>query len=379
MNENREKYIQNLINNGIIKYKENSESIYYDLSIFKNKKWFELSDLQKIPEIIPLIQCYIISSKKGIGKTYQMRRKMEEAEQEGKKFIFVRRLKDDISEQADDWDDLAENTDWPYRIVGRKIIRRDNGKNVGRITTISTLYNQTGKEFEGYKYVFFDEYKDKRGIKRYIPKEFNKFCKFLLDFQRSKSDIMVYMFSNEETKHDPYTIGLRIDASTDYFIDLEIGVFYINLKEHFEGAITEDSLGKRLAKYDDELLDELNNNSPVYSDENNLIDYSKGKIDEVRYQFYLNKRLYQWGYNLINNYVIIKSIRDGLRDDTIPTYAMTTIDYMANKHTLRPANIELMVRSWYNLMARGVLWFVNYDDKSEIETYISKVLGAIKR
>ena len=40
-----------------------------------------------------------------------MRKKMEEAEKEGHKFIFVRRLKDDIGEQAEDWADLAETTD----------------------------------------------------------------------------------------------------------------------------------------------------------------------------------------------------------------------------------------------------------------------------
>ena len=235
MMENRTKYIQDLLDKGIIKYKENSESIYYDTSIFDNKKWFELNDLEQIKEINPLINCYIVNSKKGIGKTYQMRKKMEEAEKEGYKFIFVRRLKDDISEQAEDWADLAETTDWPYLIVGRKrIINKNTQETVGRITTISTLYNQTGKEFNGYKYVFFDEFKDKRGIKRYIKGEFKSFIKFLLDFQRSKNEIVVYMFSSDETKHDPYTVGLRIDANTDYFIDLEIGVFYINLKDKFE-------------------------------------------------------------------------------------------------------------------------------------------------
>ena len=380
MAENRNKYIQDLLDKGIIRYKENSESIYYDTSIFDNKKWFELSDLEQIKEINPLINCYIVNSKKGIGKTYQMRKKMEAAEKEGCKFIFVRRLKDDIGEQAEDWADLAETTDWPYLIVGKKrIINKNTQETVGRITTISTLYNQTGKEFNGYKYVFFDEFKDKRGIKRYIKGEFKSFIKFLLDFQRSKNEIVVYMFSNDETKHDPYTVGLRIDANTDYFIDLEIGVFYINLKDKFEGAITDDSVGKRLAKFDDELIEELNENKTVFSDENNIIDYSKGKIDEVRYQFYLNKRLYQYGYNDANQYVIIKSVRESLRDESLITYALTTIDYTAHLNTARPSNIQGMVRVWYNLMSRGLLWFVNYEDKQEIEGIISKVLGVVKR
>lgn len=376
---NRSAYINKLLTDNIIKYKENSESIYYDISVFDNKKWFELADLEKIKEINQLINCYIINSKKGIGKTYQMRRKMEQAEIEGYKFMFVRRLKDDIAEQAEDWDDLASSSDWPYIIAGRKIINKNTKKIVGRITTVSTLYNQTGKEFSDYKYVFFDEFKDKRGIKRYIRGEFKSFIKFLLDFQRSKKDIVVYMFSNDETRHDPYTVGLRIDASTDYFIDLEIGVFYINLKDKFVGAITEDTVGKRLAKYDDELTEELNENKTVYADENNIIDYSKGQIDEVNYQFYLNKRLYVFGYNDKNNYVIIKSIRDSARDDTKLTYAITTIDYTAFRNTARPANLVNMMRSWYNLMSRGLLWFVNYEDKAEIEAIVSKVLGVVKR
>lgn len=376
---NREQYIKKLLDNGIIKYKENSESIYYDTSIFDNKKWFELKDLEHIKEINPLINCYIINSKKGIGKTYQMRKKMEEAEKEGYKFIFVRRLKDDITEQAEDWADLADSSDWPYLICGRKIVNKHTNATVGRITTISTLYNQTGKEFLNYKYVFFDEFKDKRGIKRYIKGEFKSFVKFLLDFQRSKKDIVVYMFSNDETRHDPYTVGLRIDASTDYFIDLDIGVFYINLKDKFTGAITNDSVGKRLAKFDDELLDELNENRPVFSDENNIIDYSKGHIDEVKYQFYLNKRLYQFGFNDTNQIVIIKSIRESARDHDLLTYSLTTIDYTAHRNTARPSNIASLLTSWYNLMSRGMLWFVNYDDKHEIELIICKVLGIVKR
>lgn len=377
--KDRQKYIQNLLNNGIIRYKDNSESIYYDISVFDSKKWFELSDLEQIKEINPLINCYIINSKKGIGKTYQMRKKMEQAEKEGYKFIFVRRLKDDITEQAEDWADLADSSDWPYIIVGRKIINKNTNATVGRITTISTLYNQTGKEFSGYKYVFFDEFKDKRGIKRYIKGEFKSFIKFLLDFQRSKSEIVVYMFSNDETRHDPYTVGLRIDASTDYFIDLEIGVFYINLKDKFIGAITDDSVGKRLAKFDDELIEELNENKTVYSDEANIIDYSKGRIDEVRYQFYLNKRLYQYGFNDANQYVIIKSIRESMRDEAILTYSLTTVDYMAHRNTARPSNLTGLMTAWYNLMSRGLLWFINYEDKAEIEVIVSKVLGVVKR
>lgn len=377
--KNRDIYIKGLLDKGIIRYKENSESIYYDISVFDNKKWFELKDLEKIKEINPLINCYIINSKKGIGKTYQMRQKMEQAEREGNKFIFVRRLKDDIAEQAEDWGDLAESSDWPYIIIGRRIINKNTNERVGRITTISTLYNQTGKEFIGYKYVFFDEFKDKRGIKRYIKGEFKSFIKFLLDFQRNKNDIVVYMFSNDETRHDPYTVGLRIDASTDYFIDLDIGVFYVNLKDKFIGAITDESVGKRLAKFDDELIEELNENKTVYSDEMNIIDYSKGKIDEVRFQFYLNKRLYQYGYNDKNQYAIIKSIRESMRDDDIITYSLTTLDYIAYRNTARPSNIEGLMRTWYNLMSRGLLWFINYEDKSEIEAIVGKVLGIVKR
>lgn len=376
---NREQYIQNLLENGIIKYKDNSASIYYDISIFENKKWFELSDLEHIKEINSLINCYIINSKKGIGKTYQMRKKMEQAEKEGVKFIFVRRLKDDITEQSEDWSDLAETSDWPYIIIGRKIINKRTNATVGRITTISTLYNQTGKEFNNYKYVFFDEFKDKRGIKRYIKGEFKSFIKFLLDFQRSKSDIVVYMFSNDETKHDPYTVGLRIDANTDYFIDLDIGVFYINLKDKFQGAITNNSVGKRLAKYDKELQEELNTNKTVYSDEHNILDYSKGTIDEIKYQFYLNKRLYVFGYNTIKQYVIIKSILDDERNPNVLTYSLTTIDYTTQRNTSRPSDIKSLVSNWYNLMSRGLLWFINYEDKNEIEQLVIKVLGVVKR
>ena len=379
--------IENLIKNGKIEYKKNSESIYYPYydSIDKNKdgtdkQFFELADLNKLSCINEFINCYIINSKKGIGKTYQMRLLMEEAESKGEKFIFVRRLKDDLTEQATDWDDLAEYEDWPYKIKGRKILRRDTLKVVGTITTVSTLYNQTGKEFKGYRYIFFDEFKDKRGITRYLPKEFNKFIKFIIDVQRNKKDLKIYMFSNDETRHDPYTHGLRIDATTDYFIDLEAGVFYINLKDKFKGAITEETAGYRLASKDEELLDELRTNDTVYQqDEHNITDISKGHIDEIKYQFAWNKRLYQFGFNDKENIAIIKSIRTKNRVNNIFVYAMSSIDYIAFENTIKPFNIEAIVKVWYNLLSRKVLWFVNIDDKLEIEALITKVLGNIPR
>lgn len=79
------------------------------------------------------------------------------------------------------------------------------------------------------------------------------------------------MFSNDESKHDPYTEGLCIDPEVDYFIDLMAGVFYVNLESKFQGAITKNSVGSRLGMYDEALMEELNNNETVYQDEANLI------------------------------------------------------------------------------------------------------------
>ena len=376
---NRENKIQNLIKNGIIKRKEDSESIYYDTSIFTDKKWFELNDLMLLEPINEFINVYIINSKKGIGKTYQMRLKFEQAESNGKYFVFVRRLKEDIKALRIEWEHW---NNWPYFIRGSGIYRKDSQKYVGLILTVNTLYSWTGLEFDNYYSVFFDEFKDKRGIGRYLDKEFNKLCKFLLDVQRNKSELTLYMFSNDETKHDPYTIGLNIDPETDYYIDLNLGVFYVNLKDSFIGAINEDTSGFRLGQLDPDLMEELNNNDTVYQDEGNLIAPAKSKVEQVRYYFALNKKLYVYGLAFDTPHgdiAVIKSIQPRDRDGSVITYAMSTLDYTNIDKTTRPTNLVNMVKPWYNLLAHKRLWFNQYETKKEIERYLEQVLGRLMK
>lgn len=373
MELNREDYIKRLLKENKIQLKKDSESIYYDLSDLKDKKWFELSDLMKNKYINDLISVYIVNSKKGIGKTYQLRKKMEEAENENKLFGFVRRTIEEIKSQKDDWETM-EN--WNYYIKGKSIINKLTGKKVGMITTISTLYSQTGREFSNYKYLFFDEFKDKRGIGRYIDGEFNKFCKFLMDFQRNKEDIKVFMFCNNETNHDPYTTGLRIDPTTDYFIDLDLGVFYLNCMDLYKGAINKDTtIGYRLAKYDNQLLNEIQSNVAVYADEENLISFKQGyDIGELKYQFYLNKKLYSY-YLAKNAQKMV--IRSDNKNRTPLIYSLTTNDVINFTNTIQPADIKSMCRSWRSLLNSKLLCFIDYSDKLEIEAFISKVIGNI--
>ena len=169
---NIEEKIKKYLVEGKIKYKENSESIYYDISnIDKNpdgsdKKYFELDDLMKNEYINEFITTYIINSKKGIGKTYQMRLKMKEANDEGKYFMFIRRLEPDIKSQQIEWNSAFK--DWPYYIKGKAIFKKEDDEFVGRVTSATTLYSETGLEFPNFKYIFFDEFKDKRSGTRYI-------------------------------------------------------------------------------------------------------------------------------------------------------------------------------------------------------------------
>ena len=371
----REEQIKALLKQNKIQLKKDSESIYYDLSNLADKKWFELSDLEQNEYINKFISVYIVNSKKGIGKSYQLRKKMEQAEQEHHLFCFVRRTIEEIKSQKDDWETMD---DWNYYIKGKGIYNKNTHNKVGLITTISTLYSQTGREFSNYKYVFFDEFKDKRGLGRYIDGEFNKFCKFLMDFQRNKEDIKVYMFCNNETNHDPYTTGLRIDPTTDYFIDLELGVFYINCLNLYKGAINKDTtIGYRLAKYDNQLLNELNNNSAVYSDEENIISYKLGnEIGKLKYQFYLNKKLYSY-YQADKVEKMIIRVDSKFRTNFI--YSLTTTDHINFNNTIQPTNLNGMCSSWRSLLNSKLLCFVDYQTKLEIEEFISKVLGNIKK
>lgn len=356
-----------------LKKKENSESIYYDIEFMKNKKWFEIDDLMKNKELNPLIFLYMVVTKKGVGKTYAMRGLMKQAEQENNKFIFVRRLKDDLKEQASDWETLE---DWDYRIIGSKIINIKTGEIVGITATVSTLYNQTGKEFSGYKYVFFDEYKDKRGIKSYVKNEFNKFTKFLIDFQRSKKEIKVFMFANDESRYDAYTEGLNINPDVDYFIDIDMGFFYLNTRNMYQGAVNkENTLGYKLNKYNESILDELDNNATVFQDDANMSVNDTTHKQYTKYQFYLNKVAYGFILDTTDNVVIIKSLHHVNPD--VFTYSMTSVDKVSFPNSVKPVSVENVVRNWCSLLSANKLRFVRYQDKLEIEGFIKRVIGYI--
>lgn len=381
MTSKLEQQIKNDLDNGLIKYKKNSKSIeykYFD-NLDKNadgtiKEYFEFSDLMLDNEINKYIFCYIINSKKGIGKTYQLKKLMLEAYNEGKYTVFIRRIKEDFDRLKYDW---KIDNEWPFYIKGYGIFSKKDGKLAGRIATISTIYSETGQEFPNFKYIIFDEFKDKRGISRYIDGEFGKFVKFCADVQRNKPDLKIFMCANDETKYDPYTIGLRIDATTDYFIDPLTGVFYVNLTNKFIGAIKETTTASRLSIYDNQLQDQFKNNATTYNDDSNMIDISKSNIDDIKFYFYLNKRLYAYGFNNENNILIIKSIYDEPSNTKI-IYSLTSNDYMSFKKTTRPHNIYNFSKTLYNLLYRKKICFCNYEDKMEVINYIERIVGKFK-
>lgn len=100
--EKRKQYIKYLFDNKLIRMKENSKSIYYDISVLDNKKYFELEDLERNEYINDLINVVIVNSKKGIGKTFQMRKRIKIGSDNEEKSLFLRRLEDDFKEQQRD-------------------------------------------------------------------------------------------------------------------------------------------------------------------------------------------------------------------------------------------------------------------------------------
>ncbi len=374
------------------KKKQNSESAYYSVANLKKKnlQWFDLEEVISADKsIYPLLKKYIsifiINLIKNCGKTYWI---ISETTKLLERTLTLNEAKDNIDSRfvllfrtdtilKSRSAEINNDPRYPYYIVGNKIFSKGvkttkinkNGNEVeiwmnrniliGYAFGLNVVDHFTGFQFEGVYKVFYDEYRSKRKLSRtQRDEEFKKFYTFLDNVQRDKDDIKIYLFGNNEDDVDPIAEGFWIDKDTDYFIDLEAGVFYLNVNA-FKGAEKESRLTTRLSKFSPTLSAYVSENKSSDMDKAMVPHSSWPKnepwcyilVDGIYYEVIFDKGIYyiqavdDYEYKAKQSYYL--------------TFCFLTIDSIENKNAYQLDIDKLIMFSKFYKYDRIKFWSLN--------------------
>lgn len=157
---------------------------------------------------------YSVTGARGVGKTYGL---FKWCLENGKKFIYLRRLKSQLDQCArTDGNPFKKiNTDTGRNIqpksAGGNILFRDGENLIAVGVALSTVANVRGIDFSDYDIIIFDEAIASEG-ERPIPKEFNAFLNFYETVNRNRElsgdkPVQAVLLGNANRLTNPYFSG----------------------------------------------------------------------------------------------------------------------------------------------------------------------------
>lgn len=276
-----------------------------DTKIFeslKGKKFFELKDLQ----IIPNFEKYwfrIIEAEKNVGKTKQVTEILWDVQKsETRKIMFGRKTRDEMKTVGD-----AMNNDtagvWPFRMgKGNNLYDKETGRHCGKLFYLkgAGLKPFASNQFPDYDEVVIDEYQSSSEDKE-LTRLVREFIIFLLNVKRDKPSIKVTLLGNTYSLFDPFRIYFQTDYSQKYLKDEKRGILILNLAGIYKGVSKKGNVSN-LLDYDTNLKNFVNG-STSFDDVRNILPKPLFKKLVLRYQLVINKEAYAV-YNLTNGLAI---------------------------------------------------------------------------
>lgn len=229
------------------------------LNNIKNKTFFELEDLRNLTD--KRIQIFFVLSKKNIGKSYQIMKLFKSCLATNDKFVYVRFSRTEIDIVAAEW---AANMDIPFLIKKHTIVLKTNpSKIVGFVQHISNLQNSASAQFEGVKYLIFEEIIP-LDSKKLNDQKVRNIMTFISNVERIKQDFEIWMFGNlhgENRLMEKFGFGYsdNLDFRDDLINGKKIYSLFVNLRDNYVG-IEKQSLTNVLLKRDAYLTKLLYNN-----------------------------------------------------------------------------------------------------------------------
>lgn len=342
---------------------------------FEYKTYFEIDDLTTT---FKDINFFIIKGKKNIGKTYSIIKKMEEIAKKGKKFVLMRITEGEAKTLSKEWN---SDNNIPFKIKAKRIYY--DGKDVGQIAWLKNLQNERSQQFNDYEVIFFDEFVPfsetvfGAGVESQILLARN-FVRFAIDVQRSKKDIKIFCFGNNESALDIFAKFFRISLDHPIFINHEVGVLYWNLEHFYKGH--SNTIGHKLAIFDADLEEYLASNN-TFEDVSKLANFNVIDKSITLFYFILHKKVYKFSEYLhltntkhlqkTNTFSISLAPKDLISNT--PIIALTNIDYMYNKNAIqwKLEQLKIWASTIRLLIKFEHLKFSDFQIKNEFESFIA--------
>ncbi len=362
-----------------------------------NKRFFNFSRLEKHFGIFSL---YMILGKKNIGKTTLFINLMKELERKNEfgKILYLRLEDKEAREVRGEWE---EDDNYPFFISGNTIYSKKSKNHIencedkkickckneikGKIGFLGSLSQFRGKQFKNYKYILIDEFVNETGSYRNRDTLASQWVKMLSNVTRLKKtgEVKMIMMGNNNSMNNPYLEHFGLSYDTNIFIDEEVPMLFINLRDLYSGS-REQKAVMGLAKYSADINLFMKNNADF---DNNTKLISGLMKDQYKTSF---KFIYgEYGYELkylqdINentNFAMeIHNKTKVLYDEGEVYYSVDPlhlIDYN-NVKCISKGNWKTIVKSVVSLVKSGNLWFFKAGDKQILQKNYRYMLNSIK-
>lgn len=299
----------------------------------KNKKFFELKDLEAI---FPDIDFFIVKGKKNIGKTYTMIERMKEVVAQGKQFLYIRITESEVKTTGKEW---TSDPNIPFFVKANRIYDKETKKDVGQMGYLKNLQRQRSLQYNNYSHIFFDEFvgfdvKVYGGQVDDDVKLVRQFIQLIMDVQRTKRNIKVFCFGNNNIQIDIFTKFFRLNYKDIIQIDKKAKVLFLNLQDYYVGG--NDTLASRLSKYDQKINDYLIRNNSL-EDLDKIVNYDKTNNGIIHLILLYNNNYYSFietiEKNKLNKFYIITDTNKP-SNNNIPLVALTKADNLQNKNSI---------------------------------------------
>lgn len=290
-----------------------------------NKKFFEIEDfideLNKISET--KIWLKIWDGKKGIGKSYQIRKKCWEIENSKDRKIMLGRMTLGELRKLK----IQINTDkkglWPFKVDKDELYSKETGEHKGTLFYVigKGLQDFTSQEFPDYDTIIIDEYQPiKKPDEDWSP-YVAMFFRFCIDVQRDKPNLSVDLYGNNNSDFNVFKMYFKTDYTSKIMLDKTAGIVVVNLRDWYVGVVPDTKIYSIL-KYDDEFKEFIDNNDSgeINDDIMPLQLFNKFKAD---YQIIYRREVYVF-YNYKNLFFAVKKEKHLFGE--LDTYAITMQD-----------------------------------------------------
>ena len=342
----------------------------------KDKQYFEIDD---ITSIFKDAWCFFIKGKKGIGKSYSLKKIFDEiANDKNAKFAYIRTRDSDIKECKGSWINDKSN---PFYIKSGNIFTKDKNEFKGIVGNANNLSSKRSQNYIDFKYIIYDEfvepiqsnYKNRTVFAR-------NFMTFVMDINRDMRDkgvtpIKVFCFGNNNMDYDPFFEYFQVDVLDTYFCyDKDNGILCANLRDYYNGVI-KDSKSYGLAYYDNKLHEFLTSNISGGNLEQ-MINYSKVDNGIIENYYYWDKTFLAFVRLKENqNQIAIRIVDKPIKE--LPKWCFREMDWIERKDLVLLNDMQAipLVQSLTNNIKFGNFKFASLNAKEKILEIINYYKG----